>query len=61
MRKYTDSVGCKVGKAGLEPGFPFLCHVTLGLTTLTLILFLWVERINTSKERVVNMKAENAV
>lgn len=53
MRKYTDSMGFKVGKVGLEPGFPFLCDVALGFTTLTLILFLWVERINISRERVV--------
>lgn len=62
MRKYTNSMGCEVGKVGLEPGFPSLCDVALGLTTLTLILFLWVERINASGERVVvNMKGENAL
>lgn len=55
-------MGCEVGKVGLEPGFPSLCDVALGLTTLTLILFLWVERINASGERVVvNMKGENAL
>lgn len=55
-------MGCEVGKVGPEPGFPFLCDVALGLATLTLIFFLWVERINTSGKRaVVNMKGENAL